>query len=442
MKSRYLSIGICSIFTFIIANLTGFLFSSSVFERIAFAVSLIGYGTFLIYPFFGLKKVANPKVRQLEYGKDLLSVFVVSTVLSAFSLASTIHLWWEELYLVWILHFMIVFVLEAVIFWNGILRVFIYSTEMDSRWMVLCTICGLVPLAHMIAVVNVTRLSKQEVKTEGSWLATDEKGKKVSNCATKYPVLLIHGVFWRDAGYWRRIPSVLRNHGAWFYYGETQSALKMKDSGQEIADRVMEIVRETGCEKVNIIAHSKGGLDARYAISKCGIADHVATLTTISTPHRGSEAIDHFLKWFPKFLQKIAARIYNFIMKRKGDVDPDVLSAVYDLTTEACRKFNEEVVDVPGIYYQSFGSILNEARDGSFPMNLTYWIVKKYEGENDGLVGVDSFPWGDDFTLLGINDKASISHGDMIDMTKIDYVKFDVREFFVELLSDLRKKGY
>ena len=58
-------------------------------------------------------------------------------------------------------------------------------------------------------------------------------------------------------------------------------------SGKELAARIRQLVEETGCEKVNIIAHSKGGLDSRAAIAHCGMAPYVATLTTINTPHRG-----------------------------------------------------------------------------------------------------------------------------------------------------------
>ena len=56
-------------------------------------------------------------------------------------------------------------------------------------------------------------------------------------------------------------------NGATVYYGEQQSAASVMDCGAELAARITEIVRETGCGKVNIIAHSKGGLDARVAIT-------------------------------------------------------------------------------------------------------------------------------------------------------------------------------
>ena len=57
----------------------------------------------------------------------------------------------------------------------------------------------------------------------------------------------------------------------------------------------MQVLAETGAEKVNIIAHSKGGLDSRYAISCLGMDKYVATLTTINTPHYGCDMVDYLL---------------------------------------------------------------------------------------------------------------------------------------------------
>ena len=81
-------------------------------------------------------------------------------------------------------------------------------------------------------------------------------------------------------------------------WGFQVSELLGKNSG-ELAERIRQIVEETGCEKVNIIAHSKGGLDSRYAISECGMGKYVASLTTINTPHRGCEFADYLLSKIP-----------------------------------------------------------------------------------------------------------------------------------------------
>jgi len=40
--------------------------------------------------------------------------------------------------------------------------------------------------------------------------------------------------------------------------------------------------------RVHILAHSMGGLDSRWVVAEGGMADAVASLTTIATPHRGT----------------------------------------------------------------------------------------------------------------------------------------------------------
>ena len=99
--------------------------------------------------------------------------------------------------------------------------------------------------------------------------------------------------------FWGRIPKELRRNGATVYYGQQQSAAAVEDSGKELAERIRQIVETTGCE-MNIIAHSKGGLDSRAAIAHAGCAPYVATLTTINTPHRGCIFAEYLLGKAPR----------------------------------------------------------------------------------------------------------------------------------------------
>lgn len=78
----------------------------------------------------------------------------------------------------------------------------------------------------------------------------------------------------------------------------------MRDSAKELETRIRQIVEETGCEKVNVIAHSKGGLDTRAAIALTSAGDYIASLTTINTPHRGCEFADYLLDNIPEAQQK------------------------------------------------------------------------------------------------------------------------------------------
>ena len=242
--------------------------------------------------------------------------------------------------------------------------------------------------------------------------------------------------------YWGRIPKQLEDNGATVYYGQQQSAASVADCGAELAHKIQEIVDKTGCDKVNIIAHSKGGLDSRYALTLPGVAEHVASLTTINTPHRGCEFADYLLSKIPEKQKNLIADTYNTTLKKLGDPDPDFLEAVGDLTAQACKTFNEQIANVEGVYYQSVGSKLNIASGGRFPLNFSYQLVKLFDGANDGLVGEDSFPWGERFEFLTVKGKRGISHGDMIDLNRENFKEFDVREFFVGLVADLKQRGF
>lgn len=345
----------------------------------------------------------------------------------------------------WIINSLLAILLEALVFWNGIIRVYTSSLQLGIRIRVIGIACGMIPIAHLIALGVIIRTVTREVSYENQKILLNERRGKERICATKYPILMVHGVFFRDFryfNYWGRIPRELEANGARVFYGNHQSAASVADSGREIADRILQIIKETGCERVNIIAHSKGGLDARAALQLPGIAGHVASLTTVSTPHRGCEFADYLLTRIPAKQQAAVARAYNAALKKAGDPNPDFLGAVRDLTASSCLEFNKKTPDITDVYYQSFGSRLNRAVGGRFPLNFTYVLARRFYGANDGLVGYRSFPWGTRYQLLTVKGARGISHGDMIDLNRENLPEFDVREFYVQLVAGLKKKGF
>lgn len=118
------------------------------------------------------------------------------------------------------------------------------------------------------------------------------------------------------------------------------------------------------------------------------------------------------------------------------------MAAVTDLTASACAELNETVADDPNILYQSVGSVMPRPASGRFPLNMTHHIVGLFDGRNDGLVGEQSFPWGSSFRLLVPSGRRGISHGDVIDLNRENIPGFDVREFYVQLVADLKQRGY
>lgn len=137
--------------------------------------------------------------------------------------------------------------------------------------------------------------------------------------------------------------------------------------------------------RVAVLAHSMGGLDARYAISKLGGEGLVSTLLTVGTPHLGSPIADllrHGLGW----------------LNRPMGALKHVFSGGYDLTTEACKAFSADVPDHPDVRYFSVAGNRGSMWRTSPELWLSYRYISEQRGPagggNDGLVSVGSAAWG------------------------------------------------
>ena len=389
-------------------------------------------------------------IRICDIGTKILEFFLVTStalVISAVWFGPISHTWnFLANPVGWLAAGIAIFLIEFVLFWIGIILVYTSSVQLGVKKRIIGALCGWIPFVNLFMLTGIIRTCRQEVAVERNLAKRDRERAAQQVCKTKYPLLLVHGVFFRDFdhfNYWGRIPAELEKNGATIYYGEHNSAAAVNDSALELEKRIKEIVQQTGCGKVNIIAHSKGGLDSRTAIATTSARQYVASLTTINTPHRGCEFADYLLGEIPQKQQEMIAKQYNTVAAKLGDKNPDFLAAVYDLTSEKCRERNEIIHDDPDIYYQSVGSVMNEASSGQFPLNFTYRLVKYFDGENDGLVGIDSFNWGSSLQMVRLEKKGrGISHGDMIDLNRENLKGLDIREFYVQLVSDLRERGF
>lgn len=389
------------------------------------------------------KKVPMGRLRVCHHGNCTLKIFAASTVISIIYHIVFAFFTFPQSPLTWVYSALICIAAEAVLFWNGIISVYCTSVQLGIKHRIIGIALGAIPIANLIALASIIRITSEEVRFESEKHRINRERKSEKICETKYPLLLVHGVFFRDSrylNYWGRIPAELTANGATVYYGDQQSAASIEANAREIAERIKQIVHETGCEKVNIIAHSKGGLDCRYAISFLDSAPYVASLTTINTPHRGCEFADYLLSKIPQGLKNKIAAAYNTSLKKLGDKDPDFLAAVNELTYSHCAELDEKMIMPEGIYTQSFGSKLNRALGGKFPLNFTYHLVKYFDGANDGLVSEKSFSFGESYRLLTANRMRGISHGDMIDLNRENIPGFDIREFYVDLVNDLKKR--
>lgn len=344
-----------------------------------------------------------------------------------------------------IIYITVRFLSGAVIVITSVTRLILSSARLGIVTRLVLFLMWWIPIVNIFIIIKACGIAGKEYELETQRNELFEIRKESEICKTKYPILMVHGVFFRDMkylNYWGRIPRELIRNGAEIYYGNQQSAAGVEDSARELAERIKQIVNETGCEKVNIIAHSKGGLDARYAVSLLGADKYTASLTTICTPHRGCAFADHLLKRSSYALKYFVAQKYNDTLIKLGDVKPDFLAAVADLTQESCRLLNSTVPDKEGVLYQSVGSRMWNSRSASFPLNFTYKLAAKFSPlDNDGLVDVESMKWGESFKFIDPKTDRGISHGDMIDLFREDIPQFDVREEYVQIVSGLKARG-
>lgn len=402
----------------------------------------VWYIKFSIAPTF--KKQPAKRIKTLKNGVRLLKVFLVSVTADTAFLIYLIcfsELRASDI----ILNTVIAAAAEFILFWNGTARIYLTSVQLGIKWRVIGAVCGMIPVLNIAVLIKTIGIASAECRFEREKLELDSIRAESAVCSTKYPLLLVHGVFFRDFrffSYWGRIPAALKRNGAEIYYGDQQSAASVENSAKELAQRIEGIVKETGCGKVNIIAHSKGGLDARYALSCLGADKYTASLTTVNTPHRGCQFADYILGKVSNQVCQSVADKYNSALKLAGDENPDFIAAVTDLTAFRCSELNEKCPDAEGVYYQSIGSKSENARGGKFPLNLSYHFVKYFDGENDGLVSVDSMKWGESFTMLSPKGKRGITHGDVIDLNRENIKGFDVREFYIDLAAELKRKGF
>lgn len=264
----------------------------------------------------------------------------------------------------------------------------------------------------------------------------------------KYPFLLVHGMGFRDGSlfnYWGRIPRQLKKMGCDIYYGTQDSNASVETNGKHIADRIQKIIEKTGAEKINIIAHSKGGLDARYAISTCGMGKYVASLTTISTPHHGSNTVDTLMK-LPNPLVRFAGKCTDIVFRFIGDMKPDSYKVFQLFTTEMMENFNRENPDVEGVYYQSYAFVMHSPFSDMFLFvpSLIVWCI---EGPNDGLLTPDAVRWGNFKGIYKSNIQRGISHCDEVDMRRKRFTKkkgegvSDIVELYMDIVTGLKELG-
>ncbi|OLL25230.1 Lipase 2 [Neolecta irregularis DAH-3] len=167
------------------------------------------------------------------------------------------------------------------------------------------------------------------------------------------PLVLCHGLFGFDTinlfpkalslssvapiSYWRGIKEVLEANDIEVIITRVPQSATIQERAQVLAEEM----------------RIKGGLDARYLISKIRCKG-VKSLTTVVTPHRGSSFADYCCEFIGTERQP---RIYHFLKSLGLETGAfEQLTAKYMID-----QFNPDVGNLPDVGYFSYGAAMNPA---------------------------------------------------------------------------------
>ena len=292
-------------------------------------------------------------------------------------------------------------------------------------------------------------------------------GPEPAGSPTRHPIVLGHGFDASPTNRWGfyKVAQTLGADGHAVHVAEVPPYDAVEIRAAYLARHIDAALAETGADKVNLVSHSMGGLDARYVVSVLGYADRVASVTTLSTPHRGSAVADVALGLMPGPLDAVVNALASAWGRSYSDVanDSHVRAAMEAISEEGTAAFNLEVKDASGVKYLSWAGVssvlgLANTKDQaacgkllrhpgtSDRMHATLLPMAPFTAHgtrllpNDGMVTVESAKWGE------FQGCFPADHLDEVGQPRHDgpdaHTGFDHLRFYRNLAFDLAARGF
>ena len=260
--------------------------------------------------------------------------------------------------------------------------------------------------------------------------------------AVRHPVVFMHGFGMlaglRRGGHLSDAATYLRTRGVRAYAPNVAPYNTVDARCHMWLQRLRHVLEESRGEKLNLIAHSMGGLDARYLITKCGFHDRVASLVTISTPHHGSVLAEYVLGQ-PDRIRTLLTDIANWMgTKALEDAEADFSTAVSELTPDNVRRtFNTQVPNHADVRYWSYAASAGRGCKNSINpfLRLGNGVIYETEGLNDGMVSTESAQWGQHLGTINAD------HAQQIGFSFPGAAYFDHKQFYASVAEMLANES-
>lgn len=283
-----------------------------------------------------------------------------------------------------------------------------------------------------------------------------------------YPIILAHGFAgFQKIGpinYFFQVAPDLRSRGEVVIEAEVDPYAAVTARAAELAKIIDQTRSSTGACKVNLIAHSQGGLDSRYVISSLGYADRIAALITVASPHHGTPLADIALGLVPGYSYAIIDALLKAVQGLTSDATgaADLKPCLVSLSTRAMGAFNTQNPDDPRVSYFSIagrsalrlgtqecsGSLWpNPQRlDPIDPLLVLPESIIASTGPllqpvvNDGIVPTASARWGQFLGCVPANHFEEI--GQIAEVIPDPISGFDHKQMYRDLASLLHGHGF
>ena len=281
-----------------------------------------------------------------------------------------------------------------------------------------------------------------------------------------YPVLLLHGFSGGTSGVWSfwHVVETLEQDGVKVAATRVAPYDTVPNRGGELATEIDRYLELWQTKRVNLIAHSMGGLDARHVISALGYDDRIESLTTISTPHRGTIVSDVVLGLLPGFTEGLITSLATLLGRVIHDMSDraDLIGALGEFSQPNIAAFNQAHPDKEAVRYYSWAGVSHAF--GIYGAEYGAW--RACEGKifgspnhvdrttplllapallmlglpSDGLVPVESAKWGE---FQGCIPADHIDELGQIQRSGPDLrTGFDHLEFYRKVVRDLVERGH
>lgn len=277
---------------------------------------------------------------------------------------------------------------------------------------------------------------------------------------TVHPIVLVHGMGGFDEigplDYFYGVPELLRNAGYEVHVALTDPFNGSDVRAGQLALYVDRVLACTGHPRVNLVAHSQGGIDARWLVHGLGYADRVASVTTLATPHRGTPIADIVLGLVEGPQVEIADTLADVLglLWPAPEEGADVTAALWSVSQAGTAALQDLWPEDPAVPWYSWTGVSGIFTDPDLAclgaevpppsrgdlvhpvLAPTFLALGGGTVPNDGLVPVESARWGVFRGCIAADHMDEV--GQLAGLTD----GFDHEAFYLDLAAFLAAEGF